>query len=149
MNLKKSKRSIKYLVVHCSATPEGREHTAKDIARWHKQRGFTEIGYNYVIRLDGTIELGRDVDKIPAHVEGFNANSIGIVYIGGVSSPNPSEGGGKPKDTRTKGQKQSLLQLLKELRKLYPTAKIWGHRDFPNVKKACPCFDAKKEYNNI
>lgn len=144
MNLKKSKRSIKYLVVHCSATPEGREHTAKDIDRWHKQRGFTEIGYNYVIRLDGTIELGRDVDKIPAHVEGFNKESIGVTYVGGVDKNTF-----RPKDTRTEAQKKALTLLLKELRKLYPTAKICGHRDFPNVKKACPSFDAKKEYNNI
>lgn len=144
MNLKKSKRSIKYLVVHCTATPEGREHTAKDIDRWHKQRGFTEIGYNYVIRLDGTIELGRDVDKIPAHVEGFNKESIGVTYVGGVDKNTF-----RPKDTRTEAQKKALTLLLKELRKLYPTAKIWGHRDFPNVKKACPSFDAKKEYNNI
>ena len=70
--MKKSKRTIKYLVIHCSATPEGRPHTAKDIDLWHRQRGFNEIGYNYVILLDGTIEQGRDVDKIPAHVEGHN-----------------------------------------------------------------------------
>ncbi len=144
MKLKKSKRTIKYLVVHCSATPEGREHTAKDIDLWHKQRGFNEIGYNYVIRLDGTIETGRDVDKIPAHVEGFNKESIGICYIGGVDKNTL-----KAKDTRTKEQKRSLLKLLMELKKLYPTAKILGHRDFPKVNKACPSFDAKNEYENL
>ena len=82
--MKKSSRNIRYLVVHCSATPEGRDHTAKDIDLWHRQRGFEGIGYNYVIRLDGTIELGRDVNKIPAHVEGHNKDSIGICYIGGI-----------------------------------------------------------------
>ena len=70
--MKKSKRTIHYLVVHCSATPEGRDHTAKDIDLWHRQRGFNEIGYNYVVHLDGTIEDGRDVDKIPAHVTNHN-----------------------------------------------------------------------------
>ncbi len=143
-HLKKSKRNIKYIVVHCTATPEGRHHTAKDIDLWHKQRGFTEIGYNYVIHLDGTIELGRDVDKIPAHVEGFNKESIGVTYVGGVDKNNF-----QAKDTRTKEQKESLLHLLKELRKLYPTAQILGHRDFKGVKKACPSFDAKNEYKDI
>lgn len=153
MKLKKSKRTIKYLVVHCTATPEDREHTAKDIDLWHKKRGFNEIGYNYVIRLDGMIELGRDVDEIPSHVAGYNKESIGIVYVGGCEveklDPRTNKMTMKAKDTRTPRQKQSLLYLLKELRKLYPTAQILGHRDFPNVKKACPSFDAKNEYENL
>lgn len=152
MQLKKSKRTIKYLVVHCSATPEGRHHTAKDIDRWHKERGFTEIGYNYVIQLNGTIELGRDVDKIPAHAENFNKESIGICYIGGCEPHGQfinKQMIFKAKDTRTKEQKASLLKLLKALKKLYPEAEILGHRDFPNVKKACPSFDAKSEYQAI
>ena len=142
--MKKSKRIIKYLVVHCSATPEGRAHTAKDIDTWHRQRGFNEIGYNYVILLDGTVELGRDVDKIPAHVEGHNIDSIGICYIGGIDK-NTLE----PKDTRTPAQKEALVKLLKELKELYPNAVIQGHRDFAGVKKACPSFDAKDEYKKI
>ena len=142
--MKKSKRTIHYLVVHCSATPEGRTHTAKDINLWHRLRGFNEIGYNYVILLDGTIEQGRDVDKIPAHVEGHNKDSIGICYIGGVDKNTL-----QPKDTRTKAQKEALIKLLKELRELYPDAVIQGHRDFVGVKKACPCFNAKDEYKDI
>ena len=142
--MKKSKRTIKYLVVHCSATPEGRVHTAKDIDLWHKQRGFTEIGYNYVILLDGTIELGCDVDKIPAHVEGHNKESIGICYIGGIDKNTL-----QPKDTRTAAQKEALKKLLTELKALYPEAEILGHRDFPGVAKACPCFNAKDEYKSI
>lgn len=138
MELKKSKRNIKYIVIHCTATPESREHTAKDIDRWHKQRGWKGIGYNYVIRLDGTIELGRDVDEIPSHVAGFNKESIGVTYVGGVDKDNL-----KAKDTRTEKQKQSLILLLKELKKLYPNAEILGHRDFPKVNKACPSFDVK------
>ena len=144
MEMKKSKRMSKYLVVHCSATPEGRAHTAKDIDLWHRQRGFNEIGYNYVILLDGTVELGRDVDKIPAHVEGHNIDSIGICYIGGIDKNTL-----QPKDTRTKEQKEALVKLLKELKELYPNAVIQGHRDFLGVKKACPCFDAKDEYKKI
>lgn len=147
MKLKKSKRTIKYIVVHCTATPEGREHTAQDIDRWHKQRGWRGIGYNYVIRLDGMIELGRDVDEIPAHVVGHNKSSIGVVYIGGNEANKTLVNGKmihKAKDTRTERQKQSMLYLLKELKKLYPNAQILGHRDFKGVNKACPSFDVKK-----
>lgn len=142
--MKKSTRQIKYLVVHCSATPEGRNHTAKDIDAWHRQRGFEGIGYNYVIRLDGTVEEGRDVNKIPSHVKGYNKESIGICYIGGIDKNTL-----QPKDTRTPAQKEALKKLLIELKKMYPQAEILGHRDFPNVAKACPCFNAKIEYKNL
>lgn len=142
--MKKSTRQIKYLVVHCSATPEGRNHTAKDIDLWHSQRGFDGIGYNYIIRLDGTVEEGRDVNKIPSHVKGYNKESIGICYIGGIDKNTL-----QPKDTRTPAQKEALKKLLIELKKMYPQAEILGHRDFPNVAKACPCFNAKIEYKNL
>lgn len=144
MRLRKSKRRIKYIVIHCSATPEGRSHNATDIDRWHRQFGWSGIGYNYVIKLNGDIEAGRHVDLIPAQVRGFNRNAIGICYIGGVDAVWL-----KPKDTRTLAQKKSLVVLLKELRKLYPGARILGHRDFRGVRKACPSFNAKKEYENI
>lgn len=142
--MKKSTRQIKYLVLHCSATPEGRNHTAKDIDLWHRQRGFDGIGYNYIIRLDGTVEEGRDVNKIPSHVKGYNKESIGICYIGGIDKNTL-----QPKDTRTPAQKEALKKLLIELKKMYPQAEILGHRDFPNVAKACPCFNAKIEYKNL
>ncbi|MDY3352217.1 N-acetylmuramoyl-L-alanine amidase [Riemerella anatipestifer] len=141
--MKKSKRRIDYIAIHCTATPEGKNFTARDIDNWHKKIGWSGIGYNYVIKLDGTLELGRDVDLVPAHVKGFNQNSIGVVYVGGVDAL------GKPKDTRTSQQKDTMIKLLKDLRKFYPNAKILGHRDFPSVKKACPSFDAKNEYKNI
>lgn len=143
LKLKKSTRNIKYIVVHCTATKEGYDFTAKQIGEWHKQLGWTEIGYNYVVRLNGEVEVGRDVNKIPSHVQGYNTNSIGIVYVGGVDKNIAA------KDTRNKEQKSTLLYMLKELKKLYPNAIIQGHRDFPKVKKACPCFDAKTEYNKI
>lgn len=143
MVLKKSKRQINYIVVHCTASPEGRDFKAKNIDAWHKAQGWSQIGYNYVIDLDGTIELGRDVDLIPAQVQGYNANAIGVVYIGGVDSKM------NPKDTRTPEQKKALVQLLGELKGIYPNAVIQGHRDFPKVAKACPSFDAKTEYKDI
>lgn len=135
-------REIKEIIIHCADTPEGRDDKAADIDRWHKQRGFDRIGYHYVIDLDGTVEAGRELDCIGAHCKGHNINSIGICYIGGADCETL-----KPKDTRTDKQKASLLLLLKYLRQRYPNAKIYGHRDFSD--KACPSFDAKKEYESI
>lgn len=136
-------RKIDYIVVHCTATPEGKDFKAKDIDKWHKQRGWKGIGYHYVIDLDGTIEKGRKEEEIGSHVAGYNKNSIGVVYVGGLDK------NGNPKDTRTEAQKEALWKLLTELLCKYPSAIIKGHRDFPNVSKACPCFDAMKEYSVI
>lgn len=139
---KKSKRRITEIIVHCSATPEGKDYTVNDIRRWHKQQGWSDIGYHYVIYRNGHIEPGRDVDISGAHCEGHNSHSIGVCYIGGVARD-----GKTAKDTRTLAQKAALLSLLKDLRELYPGAKIYGHRDFAH--KDCPSFDAKEEYKKI
>ena len=135
-------RTISKIIIHCADTPEGRNDKAADIDRWHKAQGWQCIGYHYVIDLDGTIEPARDLEKAGAHCTGHNANSIGIVYIGGRCKD-----AGTPKDTRTDAQKASLVLLLKYLRAKYPNAKIYGHRDF--AQKACPCFDAKEEYKDL
>lgn len=134
-------RNINKIIVHCTATKEGKAFTANDITRWHKQRGFATIGYHWVVLLDGTIQQGRAEMTMGAHCKGHNANSIGICYIGGLDE------NGKSKDTRTPEQKESLLILLKELKKKYPKATIHGHREFAN--KDCPCFDAKNEYKTL
>jgi N-acetylmuramoyl-L-alanine amidase len=134
-------RHIDELIIHCTATPEGRDVTAKEIDQWHRQRGFRCIGYHYVIRLDGTVEAGRDPALIGAHCLGHNARSIGIAYVGGVDPK------GVPKDTRTEAQRSALLQLIRELKHKYPNATIHGHRDF--AAKACPSFDATKEYSEL
>lgn len=134
-------REIKEIIIHCTATPEGREVTVKEIDSWHKQRGWQGVGYHYVIYLDGSIHPGRDINKVGAHCSGHNKNSIGICYVGGVDKNM------KPKDTRTPEQKEALIYLLKELKTRYPNVGIFGHRDFAN--KACPCFDAKAEYITI
>lgn len=140
---KKSRRTIREIIIHCSATPEGRNYTVEDIRRWHRQQGWSDIGYHYVIYRDGTIHEGRHVDIAGAHCLNHNAHSIGICYIGGVASD-----GKTPKDTRTLTQRAALLSLLNELRQLYPNAKIYGHRNF-EPRKACPSFDAMSEYRNI
>ena len=142
LNLSVNKRNIKEIIVHCSATPEGKDFTVADIKRWHLQRGFSDIGYHYVIYRDGSIHTGRDESIIGAHCTGHNTNSIGVCYIGGCVS-----NGKTPKDTRTTQQKQSLVKLLKELKTKYPQASIHSHRDFAN--KACPSFDATKEYSSL
>lgn len=145
--MKKSKRTITEIIVHCTATPEGKDYTVDDIRKWHtakppQGRGWSDIGYHYVIDRKGHILTGRDVDTIGAHCEGHNAHSIGVVYIGGVSALN-----GKPKDTRTLAQKAGLIRCLTELKSIYPQAKIYGHCDFSS--KECPCFNAKQEYVSI
>ena len=142
LNLSVNKRTIKELIVHCSATPEGKDYSVDTIRQWHLQRGFSDIGYHYIIYRDGSIHIGRDESIIGAHCTGHNTNSIGVCYIGGCASD-----GKTPKDTRTTEQKQSLVKLLKELKTKYPQASIHGHRDFSS--KACPSFDATKEYSSI
>lgn len=133
-------RKITHIVIHCSATPEGKDFDAADIDSWHKAKGWAGIGYHYVVKLDGTVELGRPIEKPGAHVEGYNANSIGIVYIGGVAKD-----GKTPKDTRTPAQKEALRFLVAKSRAAFPGAKVLGHRDFPGVAKACPSFDVRTQ----
>lgn len=143
MGLTHSKRNIKEIIVHCTATPEGRVETVQSIRNMHKAKGWSDIGYHYLIGLNGERWEGRNVNLIGAHCEGHNSNSIGVCYVGGVDKKMQA------KDTRTEKQKDALVALLKDLRKLYPKAKIYGHRDFDKKGKACPSFDATKEYKNI
>lgn len=131
-------RKISEIILHCSDTPAGREVTVDDIRRWHvDERGWSDIGYHYVVYLDGTVHEGRPEAIQGAHCRGHNKQSIGICYIGG----------GSGKDTRTEEQKEALVDLLLILKTKYPDAKIHGHRDFSN--KQCPSFDATEEYANI
>jgi len=133
-------RDIDKIIVHCSATPECRDISAATIDKWHKQRGWSGIGYHFVVKLDGTIEYGRMVDKVGAHCKGHNSTSIGICYIGGVDSDMNA------KDTRTNEQVATLLELIRILKKMHPGVEVFGHRDFST--KECPSFDAKNEYKN-
>ena len=134
-----------HLILHCAATPEGKSFTANDIDKMHKQRGFKKIGYHYVIKLDGTIEKGRNETETGAHCVGHNSKSIGICYIGGVAKD-----GKTPKDTRTDKQKAALFELVNDLMKKYKLTlnDVHGHYEFAN--KACPSFKMdkfKKEFN--
>lgn len=131
-----SMRKITKIILHCSATPEGRDYTVADINRWHKQRGWRGIGYHYVVYRDGSVHPGRPVEQIGAHTSGHNANSIGVCYVGGLATD-----GKTPKDTRTPAQRAALRNLVEQLRTEYPNVTIHGHREF--AAKACPCFDVK------
>lgn len=134
-------RYINEIIIHCSATKEGLDFNVNDLRRWHKAQGWKDVGYHFVITLDGTIEQGRALEEIGSHTKGHNAHSIGICYIGGISKD------GKPKDTRTIQQKAALCDLLNKLCKKFPDALIFGHNDFTKAK-ACPCFDVQKEYGD-
>lgn len=116
--------------------------TIDEVRQWHKARGWRDVGYHYLVYLNGLVVGGRDEAEIGAHAQGYNRQSIGVCYVGGLDSK------GEPKDTRTEAQKASLVGLLKELKKRYPDAKIVGHHDL-NKGKACPCFDAKREYSEL
>ena len=129
-------RKITEIIIHCTATKEGQNFTVDDIRRWHRQRGYYDCGYHYVIRLDGCIEPGRPIETVGAHCMGHNSSSIGIAYVGGLDEH------GKPKDTRTAAQKASLSFLVELLRKTYPESKVYGHNAFSH--KACPCFDVNE-----
>ena len=135
-------RLVKEIIIHCSATREEQQVSVDTIRDWHLAKGWNDIGYHFYIDLDGTINKGRDIDKMGAHCKGHNRNSIGICYCGGVETD-----GKTPKDTRTQEQKDSLLNVLKTLKAMYPEAVIYSHNEFAN--KACPSFDATEEYENI
>lgn len=134
-------RKITKIIIHCSATPEGKDFTVDQIRNWHvKGRGWRDIGYHFVIYRDGTIHKGRPIEQAGAHTAGYNANSIGICYIGGISD----DGKKTPKDTRTPAQKAALIQLVKKLKSTYGnTITIHGHNEF--AAKACPSFNVKSD----
>lgn len=151
--------NINAIVIHCSATRAGQDVRAADIDKWHKERGFSEIGYHYVIDLDGTVEYGRRLPKDGAHCNtaglsgvAYNKHSIGICYVGGLDAF------GNPADTRTDAQKQALHTLVLRLMEKYPIVEVIGHRDASPDKngdgkitpnewiKQCPCFDVRAEF---
>ncbi len=131
------RRQTLEVIVHCSATPQGRDHSVDDLQRWHLARGYNAIGYHYVVYRDGTIHRGRPANTVGAHCSGHNSKSVGVCYIGGLSTD-----GTTPADTRTPAQTRALRELTAWLLDKYPGATLHGHRDFAN--KACPCFDVSE-----
>lgn len=131
-------RRIDKIIIHCTATLEGRNFTVEQIRQMHLARNFSDIGYHFVIYLDGSVHRGRPENRVGAHTTGQNPHSIGISLVGGCEAD-----GKTPKDTRTPAQRKSLIRLVAELRAKYPGATVHGHNEFAN--KACPSFNVQKE----
>lgn len=134
-----ARKTTKYIVLHCSATRPNMDVGVKDIRRWHLAQGWSDIGYHYVIKRDGTVQKGRPEAEVGAHVAGFNASSIGICMVGGVNQKDFRI----PENNFTREQFAALKDLVAVLVRKYPKAVIMGHCDFPKVNKACPSFDAR------
>lgn len=145
-------RKINLIVIHCSATRVDRSLTAFDLETMHRRRGFNGTGYHFYIRKDGTTLPTRPIERIGAHVKGFNDGSIGICYEGGLDRR------GRPADTRTPEQHTSLRLLVLQLKETFTDCRVCGHRDLSPDRngngeiepeewiKECPCFEAKKEF---
>ncbi len=135
-------RKINYIAVHCTATAQSA--TVESIKRyWKEQLGWKSPGYHYIIDSKGEITQLLDCAEVSNGVRGHNSETINVCYIGGVDGEN------KPIDNRTRQQCGKLRFLIRKLKELHSNAIIQGHRDFPNVAKACPCFDAKEEYKDL
>lgn len=127
-------RPVSKIILHCTATPEGRDFSVEQIRQCHLARGFSDIGYHYVVYRDGSVHVGRPESVVGAHCSGQNSCSVGVCYVGGEEA----DGSHRPKDTRTPAQKKALRDLVASLRKEYPGATVHGHYEFAN--KACPSF---------
>lgn len=129
-------KAIKFVTIHCAATPRGRNVLAETISKWDQDK-FGQTSYHYVIELDGTVKQTLRHDQRGAHTGGANTGNIGICYVGGVENNKAMT----PADTRTDAQKKAMAELVKKLRAEFPAVVVRGHRDWPGVKKACPSFD--------
>lgn len=137
-------REIKMLVIHCSATRCNVPFSVEQLRQSHLQRGFSDTGYHFYITRDGVLHHCRPLHQIGAHAKGFNLHSIGICYEGGLDE------NGIPADTRTNLQRVTMHDLLVNLKLTFPEARILGHRQLgADVHKACPCFEAEKEYKDL
>jgi hypothetical protein len=126
-------QEVKFIVIHCADTPASMDIGVEEIRMWHLRRGWFDVGYQFIVRRDGTIEDGRPVDRPGAHARGFNHISLGICLVGGKDG----------EDNFTEDQRDALAGLVKGLKVAHPDAEVLGHRDLPNVNKLCPAFDAR------
>ena len=151
------KRELKYLVIHCTATPAGREVSSADLRAWHTSplseggRGWKQVGYTDLFHLDGTVErlvnnnedAWVDTWEITNGASGYNSVSRHIVYAGGCNKQM------MPEDTRTDAQREAMKQYVREFHKAHPAVRIVGHGELPNVHKACPSFSVKEWLQEI
>lgn len=149
-------KKLEYLVIHCTATPEGREVSAADIRRWHTSapptgRGWKQVGYTDLFHLDGRVERlvsnNEDANVDPWEITngaaGYNGISRHIVYVGGVDVNNID----REKDTRTPAQCDAMKRYVLDFHRKHPSVKIVGHCQL--AKKACPSFDVPKWLQSI
>lgn len=153
-------RELNLIVVHCSATPAKMDIGADTIRKWHKDKGWSDIGYHYVIKRNGTIELGRPVERMGAHVRGYNKNSIGICMVGGEYDGDAKDDHSFPENNFNLVQFESLRELVNDIEVDYGVTEICGHRDLSPDKnndgevtidewlKVCPCFDVKEMFKS-
>ena len=134
-------RQVKKIILHCTATVEGQEFDITDVDRWHKKRGWKSVGYHYLIKQDGTLQVGRSLDEVGSHTKGENSDSIGIVYVGGLDANK------EPKDTMTAYQELTLMELIFSLRTVLHWMPVHGHNEYSS--KACPSFDVQEKYKFI
>jgi N-acetylmuramoyl-L-alanine amidase len=134
-------RQVKKIILHCTATVEGQEFDITDVDRWHKKRGWKSVGYHYLIKQDGTLQVGRSLDEVGSHAKGENSDSIGIVYVGGLDANK------EPKDTMTAYQELTLMELIFSLRTVFHWMPVHGHNEYSS--KACPSFDVQEKYKFI
>ncbi len=132
-------RPITKIIWHCSATKEGQAVSVETIRRWHRDRGWSDIGYHFIVGIDGVVRDGRPLEKAGAHTKSHNDTSIGICYIGGVERD-----GKTPNDTRTPEQRAALYALTESLLRRFPGATVHGHNEF--AAKACPSFDVQQDW---
>ena len=132
-------RPLKRIILHCTATPEGKHFDVATIRRWHvKYRGWKDIGYHYVIYIDCSVHEGRPIEQAGAHTSGHNADSIGITYVGGCDAKM------KAKDTLNEAQETAMVNLIKALREQHGELSLHGHNEF--AAKACPSFKVKDKF---
>jgi len=136
-------RNIDEIIIHCTATRENVPISVEQVRRWHViENGWSDIGYHFLIGLDGVVHTGRPIKRSGAHVKGHNKTTIGVAYVGGCYVDL------NPKDTRTEKQKEAIINLIKDLKVKYTKInKVTGHNVY--ASKACPCFDAVTEYKDL
>ena len=133
-------RPLDKIILHCSATREGQHITVETMRQWHLKRGWKDIGYHYVIYIDGSVHEGRPIEQVGAHTSGQNTGSIGICYVGGVEKD-----GKTPKDTLNELQETAMVNLIKALREEYGDMTLHGHNEY--AAKACPSFKVYEKFN--
>lgn len=142
LGVARSSRKVDQIILHCTATPEGEDYTVEQIRQMHLSRGFSDVGYHFIIGRDGKVHAGRPEAIAGAHCTGHNTRSIGVSLVGGCPARTVKDWNKKSKDTRTAAQRAALVKIVKELRGRYPGATVHGHNEFAN--KACPSFNVKE-----